>query len=175
VLARFVARYPEVRVECDLTNRKVDLVGEGFDLALRASMGRERDTSLVRRRLLSSETRAYAAPAYLARRGTPRELGEAGHEWLGFAPAKHLHRGQAPRVVGNDMLFMLEATRAGIGIGLLPNFIADPWLATGGLVAVLPRERLPTGALVLLYPAAAQVPRKVTAFRDVLLATLRRS
>ncbi|MBX7080702.1 MAG: LysR family transcriptional regulator [Nannocystaceae bacterium] len=178
VIARFVARYPEVRVDCDLSNRNVDLVGEGFDLAVRASMGVERDTSLVRRKLITSELRAYASPSYIARRGTPRELGEAGHEWLGFgsAAARRLLRLElTPRVVGNDMLFLLELTRAGVGIGLLPNFDADPLVAAGSLVAVLPRARLPAGSLVLLYPAAAQVPRKVTAFRDLLLATLRRS
>jgi DNA-binding transcriptional LysR family regulator len=178
VLARYVARYPEVRVECDLSNRRVDLVGEGFDLALRASHARERDSSLVMRRIVASEARAYAAPAYLARRGTPRTLGEAGHDWLGFAAMQKSRRSRAeaePRVVGNDMLFLREATRAGIGVGLLPSFIAEPLVAEGSLVPVLPRARLSAGALMLVYPPAEHVPRKVTAFRDVLLATLKRS
>lgn len=178
VIARFAARYPEVRMECDLSSRNVDLVGEGFDLAVRASSEREQDVALVTRRVLTIETRAYAAPAYIARRGTPRALGEAGHDWLVFAQAQRRQRphvNRAPRVVSNDMLFLREATRAGVGVGLLPNFIAEPLVATGTLMAVLPRARLSSGAIRVVYPQADQVPRKVTAFRDVLIATLART
>jgi DNA-binding transcriptional LysR family regulator len=178
VLSRYLTLYPQVRVECDLSSRRVDLVAEGFDLALRASNAREPDSNLVMRRVISGEIRAYASPAYLARRGTPREIGEAGHDWIGFSDPKRrklLDMKGEFRVMGNDMLFFREATVAGIGIGFMPNFIGDPLVATGSLVTVLPRARLPSGSISLVYPAATQVPRKVTAFRDVLIATLRRT
>jgi DNA-binding transcriptional LysR family regulator len=173
VLARYLALYPRVRVDVDLSNRKVDLVTEGFDLALRASTGRERDSSLLMRKVISISMRLYASPTYLARRGAPRELGASDHDWIGFAQmqkALKLPRPFAPRIVGNDVLFVREATRAGIGIGALPTFVAEPMVAAGSLVAVLPRLRLGTASLVMLHPTAGPVPRKVTAFRDVLLA-----
>jgi DNA-binding transcriptional LysR family regulator len=174
VIARYIALYPRVRVDVDLSNRKVDLAAEGFDLALRATTGRQRDSSLVMRRVISSDTRFYASPIYLARRGTPRSLGASDHDWVGFAlmhKAMKLPRDFRPRILGNDILFVREATRAGVGIGVLPGFIADPLVAAGSLVAVLPRVRLATAAIVLLHPAGP-VPRKVTAFRDVLLAAV---
>lgn len=175
VIARYVSLYPQVRVDCDLSNRNVDLVADGFDLALRASGDRQRDSALVIRRLMAADLRFYAAPTYVARRGTPRDLGDLEHDWVGLVQMrKHLTlpASFAPRIVGNDMLFVREATRAGAGIGLLPNFFADPLVALGELVAVLPRMRFKWGGIVLLYPSSGQVPRKVTAFRDVLLATL---
>lgn len=174
VISRFVALYPQVRVDVDLGNRKVDLVAEGFDLALRASTGQERDSSLVRRKVMVVDLRFYASPTYLARRGVPREPWAMDHDWIGFVNAsKHMRppAGFAPRVASNDMLFIREATRAGVGIGLLPNFIADSLVAAGTLTAILPRVRLASAGFVMLHPAGP-VPRKVTAFRDVLLAVL---
>jgi DNA-binding transcriptional LysR family regulator len=177
VIARFAALYPRVRVDVDLSNRKVDLVAEGFDLALRANTGKERDSSLVMRRVLVVEKRFYTSPAYVARRGLPRAVGASDHDWIGFAPLRKtlkLPDGKEPRVVGNDILFVREAARAGVGIGMLPHFVGEPLVASGSLVAALPRVRLSSGSIVLLYPSAGPTPRKVTAFRDVLLAALNR-
>jgi DNA-binding transcriptional LysR family regulator len=176
VIARYVALYPQVRVDADLSNRKVDLVKEGFDLALRARSGKERDSSLVMRRVMGAEMRFYASPAYVARRGMPRALGANDHEWVGFAQMRKMLKlppGFEPRIVGNDILFVREALRAGAGIGLLPNFVADPLVAAGVLMAVLPRVRLGFG-LVMLHPPTGSLPRKVTAFRDVLLGAVGR-
>jgi DNA-binding transcriptional LysR family regulator len=175
VIARYLSLYPQVRVDCDLSNRKVDLVAEGFDVALRASPRPQRDAALVMRRLMPGELRYYAAPTYVARRGLPRAVGDAEHDWIGFPAAQKLVHAAPklePRVVGNDMLFVREAARAGIGIGLLPSFVAEPLVAAGTLVSVLPKTRLALSSIVLLYPAAAKVPRKVTAFRDLLVAAL---
>src|SRR5262249_2111463 len=177
VIARFIALYPKVRVDVDLSNRKADLGAEGFDLALRAATGRERDASLIRRRVITSDARFYAAPSYLARRGNPRTVGSPAHDWIVFpALARLLKLPKLDgRLLANDVLFVREAARAGAGIGLLPTFVADPLVAAGALVAVLPRARYATGGIVLLYPSAGPPPRKVTAFRDVLLAAVRRA
>jgi DNA-binding transcriptional LysR family regulator len=177
VIARYVALYPKVRVDADLTNRRVDLVAEGFDLALRAATGKERDASLIMRRVLTSDARFYASPHYIARRGTPRTLGAGDHDWIMFPGIAKLVRLPARfegRILGNDVLFVREATRAGAGIGLLPRFVADPLVAAGALVAVLPRVRFKGGRIVMLYPSSGPVPRKVTAFRDVLIAAVSR-
>lgn len=174
VIARFVSLYPQVRVHLDIGNRKVDLVAEGFDLALRASTGKEKDSSLVRSRLMPIEMRFYASPSYLARRGSPREQWSGDHDWIGFFPASKHPRipvGFEPRVASNDMLFVREATRAGVGIGLLPNFVGDPLVASGALSTVLTRVRFASASFIMLHPPGP-VPRKVTAFREVFVAAL---
>jgi DNA-binding transcriptional LysR family regulator len=175
VIARYVALYPQVRVEVDLSNRRVDLVAEGFDLALRATASDERDSSLIMRRVIPGDARFYASPTYLARRGMPRTVGAREHDWILFpAVAKviKLPAGCQPRILGNDVLFVREAVRAGAGVGFLPTFVADPLVTTGALVPVLPRARYKKGGIVMLYPSRRQVPRKLTAFRDVLIAAL---
>lgn len=176
LVTRFTTRFPGVRVELHLTQRQVDLVGEGFDLAIRAAGRGLRDSSLTMRRLSSAEFLAYASPVYVARRGSPRELADADHEWVGFRPAQKLlgfpstHR---PRVTCDDFMFAREAVRLGAGVGVLPTFMAESLAATGELVRVLPRYRVRTPGFVLLHPARGALPSKVTAFRDMLVEMLK--
>jgi DNA-binding transcriptional LysR family regulator len=173
VVPRFVRRYPRVRVDVRLTNRRVDLVAEGFDLALRAFPARSPDSSLVMRRLSPVEIQLYAAPTYLARRGTPRTPEEtAPHDWVLFGnswPAAAFRLKNAARVVADDFLFVRNALRSGAGIGPLPSFLAQRDLARGELVRVLPRQAAPAGRIALVYPQAQHLPRKLTAFRDFLI------
>jgi DNA-binding transcriptional LysR family regulator len=177
IVARFSARFPAVRVDLRLTNRAVDLVAEGFDLALRAAVGPLRDSTLVMRKLSAIELQLFAAPSYLARRGAPRTLEDlAKHAVVlfhGFRKRPSLAgAAQAARIVGDDFLFVREAVKAGGGIGLFPSFLAQGELASGQLVRVLPRYAEGGGTFVLLHPRAKHVPRKVTAFRDFLLEYL---
>lgn len=179
LVARFTARYPGVRVDVRLTNRYVDLVAEGFDLALRASTGKLEDSTLVVRRLSAIELQLFASPTYLARRGAPRALADAaGHEWVVFRGARGARqlglRETSGRIVGDDFFFIREAVRAGAGIGLLPSFLAQADVASGQLVRVLPRYAERGGAFVLLHPRAKHLPRKVTVFRDFMLEYLAR-
>jgi DNA-binding transcriptional LysR family regulator len=178
VIARFTARYPSVRVDCRLTNRNVDLVAEGFDLALRASGAKLADSSLMVRRLGALDVQLFASPTYLARRGTPRSPEDlAEHDFVVFRGLKYLGElGLAEknaRVLGDDMLFLREAVKAGAGIAALPTFLAQPDVTTGQLVRVLPRYTQPSTTLVMLYPRTQHVPRKVSAFRDFLLEFLK--
>jgi DNA-binding transcriptional LysR family regulator len=79
-------------------------------------------------------------------------------------------RGFEPRILANDLLAVHGLLREGLGVGVLPRFVADSSLATGSLVRVLPNERvLEAIGLALIYPSSGQVPRKVAAFRDFLL------
>lgn len=174
LLAGFSLRYPAVSLEVNLSARLVDLVGEGFDFALRTVGGRLADSSLVARRLSEVAMELYAAPAYLARGGTPRAIEEtAEHDWVllrGRPPERPFPKLARPaRVTGDDMLFIHQAVRAGAGLGLLPSFLAKPDLASGHLVRVLPRLALRTGTLYFVHPkstTSTQVPKKVAAFRD---------
>lgn len=175
LVTRYTTRYPAVRVEVHLTQRQVDLVGEGFDVAIRAAARGVKDSSLTMRRLSAAEFLAYASPVYVARRGSPRELADPEHDWVGFRPAQKLLGFAAsykPRISCDDLFFAREAIRLGAGVGVLPTFMADPLAATGELVRVLPSYRVRTPGFVLLYPSRGSVPVKVTAFRDVLLEML---
>jgi DNA-binding transcriptional LysR family regulator len=173
VTARFVARFPEVRFDVHLTNRRVDIVGEGFDLALRALPKLPKDSSLVMRRLGQGELGFYASSAYVARRGVPRSVGDPNHEWVWFRslpPAAVGLKGPfAPRILCDDFYFLREAVRAGAGVGALLPYIAEPSVATGELVRVLAATRVGRASLYLVYPSRKNVPRKVTAFRDFLV------
>jgi DNA-binding transcriptional LysR family regulator len=178
VIARFTARYPSVRVDCRLTNRNVDLVAEGFDLALRASGTKLADSSLMVRRLSAIDVQLFASPAYLARRGTPRAPEDlAHHDLVMFRGLKSLSElglsEKNARVLGDDMLFLREAAKAGSGIALLPTFLAQADVTSGQLVRVLPRFTQPSTSFVMLYPRTQHVPRKVSAFRDFLLEFLK--
>ncbi|HEX7624136.1 MAG TPA: LysR substrate-binding domain-containing protein [Anaeromyxobacteraceae bacterium] len=181
VVTRYTARYPAVRVELHLTGRVVDLVAEGFDLALRVGE-RLRDSSLVARRAAPVVLQLYASPLYLARRGVPRgEADLAGHDGVFFrsGPQKlripRLDGASAlrPRVVCDDLLFARDAMRAGAGIGLLPTFVAAPEVAAGALVRVLTTHERTAGYLHIVTPGGRHVSRKVAAFRDLALELLR--
>jgi DNA-binding transcriptional LysR family regulator len=176
LLARFTLRYPKVHVDVRLSSQPVDLVGEGFDLAIRAA-GELADSSLAVRKLTPLAGAYYAAPAYLARRGEPREAGDPGHEWVVLAALARrlpLPAGVRPRLLGDDFVFLREAVRAGVGIGMLPTFVGEPCVGSGELVRVLARTRLDfRRGLVLLYPSSGTVPRKVSAFRDFLVESLK--
>jgi DNA-binding transcriptional LysR family regulator len=183
VLARYSARYPAVSVKLHLTGRLVDLVGEGFDVALRVAPKLE-DSTLVVRRAAPVVLHLFASPLYLARRGTPRSEDElAEHDWILFrggaqclrvAGARPPSR-RPPRIVCDDVLFVRDAVRAGAGIGLLPTFVAEADVVAGGLVRILPRYERFAGNLYVVSPAAKHVPRKVTAFRELVLEMLKSS
>ena len=179
ILVQFARRYPDIRFDVRLTNARVDIVSEGFDVALRASIGPLKDSSLTVRRLGSARSRFYAAPAYVARRGKPRQLGEAKHDWLlhpGTLAFWKLPREMTFRFLCDDFFLARDLVRDGAGIGLLPYFVAEPYVRDGLLEPVpigdLPRE---SGGFFLLYPSIGQVTRKVIAFRDFLLERLKKS
>jgi DNA-binding transcriptional LysR family regulator len=180
VLSRYTARYPEVSVDLHLTGRVVDLVGEGFDVALRVA-SRLEDSSLVVRRAAPVLLRLYASPLYLARRGTPRNADELGeHDWVVFrggpeklrVAALRPAQGRA-RIVCDDFLFVRDAVRAGAGIGLLPTFVAEPEVLAGALVRIVHRFERPAGSLFIVTPEAKHVPGKVSAFRELVVEMLR--
>lgn len=180
---RYTARYPAVSIDLHLTGRVVDLVAEGFDVALRVAPSLK-DSTLMVRRVAPITVQLFASPIYLARRGTPRsEEDLAGHDWVFFRSGPQRLRltagrdafaaaGRA-RLRCDDLLFARNAVRAGAGIGLLPIFLAEEDVIAGTLVRVLPRYERSAGYLHLVTPAAKHVPRKVTAFRDLVLEVVK--
>lgn len=178
VIARFIALYPKVQVQAEFSSRVVDLAAEGFDVAIRSDRGKHKDTSLTARRLVQrGELSLYAAPSYLARRGSPRGLASPDHDWLVAGPLRRAFDFPAtltPRIVANDFLFLRGVAASGGGIATLPSFIAQPYVASGALVSVLPSMRVDVGGLVLLYSSTRPLARKVAAFRDFLVDVIQR-
>lgn len=183
VVTRYTARHPAVSVDLHLTGRVVDLVAERFDVALRIAP-RLRDSTLVVRRAAPIVLQVFASPLYLAHRGTPRaEADLAEHDWVVFRTGPQRLRAVAPkdalgfapksRIVCDDLLFVRDAVRAGAGVALLPTFVAQPEVMAGRLVRIVPRLERITGWLHVVTPAAKHVPRKVVAFRDLVLELLR--
>ncbi len=179
-VARFVRRHPRVHVELVLTGRVVDLVEEGFDLALRA--GGLRDGSLVARKVGESEGGVFASPRYLTKRGTPARVEDlARHRCVLFRPTRGRATwalrgpGGEERVeVGgplgvDDLSFVRRALLDGVGVGLLPSFMCARDVERGRLVRVLPEYRAFGAPIHLVYPSGRYVPRRVVAFRDFLL------
>ncbi|MGC4119691.1 MAG: LysR substrate-binding domain-containing protein [Myxococcales bacterium] len=176
-IAGFCERHPRVQVDLRLTSRRTDLVAEGFDVALRVAVHRLSDSTIVARKLTDLELQLYAAPSYLRRAGAPRTIAEAAeHPFVLLSQLQYpppLQRSKArPRVVSDDMLFLSQMVKAGLGLGLLTTFVAQEDLAGGRLVRVLPKVSVRAGALYLVHPPAQHLPRKVTAFRDHLVGFL---
>lgn len=183
IVARFTARYPSLQVDLRLTNAVVDLIAEGVDLAFRISARPLVSSSLVAQKVGPVSMQLYAAPGYLARAGTPRSPEElAQHSWVNFrswprvrlaGPERTVTVEAKGRVSCDDMFFVRESLRAGAGIGVLPMFVAKDEVAAGNLVRVLPKWSPPGGQLWLVWPGGNKPPRKVAAFRELVLESLR--
>jgi DNA-binding transcriptional LysR family regulator len=184
IIARFIARHPGVEIEVVLTARWVNLIGEGFDLALRA--GTLQDSSLVAHKIAGTDLGIYAAPAYLERRGRPRRFAElARHACVlyrrdtGVVPWR-LGGPRGPEQVivsgpatADDMLFVRGLVLAGIGLGMLPAMACESELRAGSLVRVLPAYAVRTGALYVVSPPLKHVPARVSLFREYLITELK--
>lgn len=184
LLARFLERHPQLDLDLHLSNRNVDLVEEGFDLAIR--IGALSDSRLVARRLGDSRRLLVAAPAYLRAQGTPRrpadlvthaalvlEVGTMTSRWaLQRRGANATVRVRA-RLRSNNALALLDACRAGVGIALLPQFIVGADLEVGRLVRVLPSWTAAEQGIFAIYPGNRFIPAKVRAFVDFVEEILR--
>ncbi len=173
IVARFSERYPGVFVEVDVTGRLVNLLEEGFDIAIRATP-KLKDSSMVARKLCKTEIMLFASPAYLAKKGAPKAVEELErHTCVLFYPSgtrtdllglkPFISR---PRFVGTDFCYVRALIASGAGIGPLPSYSARAAVEAGTLVRVIPEWSAPGSWLHLLYPSAPHVPKKVVAFRD---------
>ncbi|HWP07726.1 MAG TPA: LysR family transcriptional regulator [Polyangiaceae bacterium] len=183
LVARFVEEHPGVHVDVLLSSRVVDLVAEGVDFALRAAQ--ITDTNLVARRLAPRDSALYASPRYLAKRGTPSRPAElSAHDcvifrgdrgraqWLLSGPRGDEVVEVRGRITADDFVFVHQAVVCGLGVGMMPSFLAAPSVARGELVEVLPSYRGFRGTWHLVYPSARYLPRRAVAFRDLILAEL---
>jgi DNA-binding transcriptional LysR family regulator len=177
LVARFCERYPAIQLDIRPTNRFVDLEGEGFDAALRVAV-QLTDSTLVARRLCGLDMGLYAAPTYLARRGSPQAPeAVAAHDWLSLGPRELLPHPLTsmprPRLVTDDLLFLHRALQEGLGLGLLPTYLAQQDVLSGRLVRLLESWSPWPRNLYFVHPRSEHVPRKVVALRDFLVTFLK--
>lgn len=177
IIAGFSRRYGKVRFDVRLAGREVDLVKEGFDLAIRVSSGALKDSSLKVRRLGHNAAGFYAAPTYLARRGKPKTLNDPAHSWIvhtGVARQLKLDPKKITYFV-DDFFLARDLMRDGVGVGVLPSFVARSYVQEGLLEEVAPKcPAILAGHLVMLYPSSGQTSLKVKAFGDFLVSALRK-
>jgi DNA-binding transcriptional LysR family regulator len=182
VAVAFGERYPLVQIELALTNRAVNLVDEGFDVAIRAAT-RLPDSSLVAKKLGDLEHALYASPHYVDRHGAPSSPADlADHRCIVFrandlVKTWRLHDDQRAVDVpvrghmgGDDFSYLRAAVVAGGGIALMPRLVCSKDETAGRLVRVLPSFAARGAALYMMYPSAAHVPARVTAFRNFVVA-----
>lgn len=182
-LPRFRAAYPEVRLRLDASARIVDLVDEGFDVAIR--VGELPSSSLVARFLAASPLVLAASPGYLAARGEPtRPADLARHQLVDLAPGGSRDRwtlargeGEAEAVPVSPVLSVADPSLArdlvveSLGVGVLPGLYLGADLAAGRLRPILPGWSLGGPPLHVVYPSRRSVPPKTRAFVDF-VATL---
>jgi len=182
IMARFLSRYPQVKVDMRVSNRPVDVVEEGFDVALRVRATSDDSGSLVVKILGPSGAYLVASPALLARHGqpkTPHDLagvdsvamstvdGKSTLELQGPAGATFtlVH---TPRYVADDLLTLKFAVLQGAGMGLLPDYMCRDELADGRLVMVLPGWAPQPGVFHAVYPTRRGMVPAVRRFLDFL-------
>ena len=181
VIARFIARYPDVSLEMDLSPRRVDLIAEGYDIAIR--MGELPDDASLNARPINLEHWGlYASPAYLARHGLPEHPDDLlRHDLLcmlsrnGGATPWVLTRGklrwerQVPaRLTANSPELLARLASRGAGIAASSLTFAGPYLQTGELVRVLPEWEPPTTQGWAVFPGRRLMPAKTRAFLDLM-------
>jgi DNA-binding transcriptional LysR family regulator len=182
VAVAFGERYPLVQIDLALTNRAVNLVDEGFDVAVRAAR-RLADSSLVAKKLGDVEHVLYASPRYIEKHGAPSLPGDLVHHRCLVFRGKdltktwRLHDGKETievlvraRMGGDDFGYVRAAVLAGGGVALLPRLVCAKDEAAGRLVRVLPGFAAQGAGLYVLYPSATHLPARVTAFRDFVAA-----
>ena len=181
IVNRFVAQHPQLRVELELTNRTLDIVHDGFDLAIR--LGRLTDSRLVATRIAPREMYLCAAPAYLAAHGQPENLADlARHNclvgtsdtWVFQVDGKeHLQRVQGNWRC-NSGPAVLDATLRGFGLCQLPDYYVVEHLQRGALAALLPRFQPAHTAVWAVYPQQRHLSPKVRLLVDSLKEELAR-
>ncbi|MCX7170328.1 MAG: LysR family transcriptional regulator [Proteobacteria bacterium] len=185
MLAAFIALHPAVSLELDLSPRRVDLLGENFDLAVRMGDLPD-DTLLAARRIAVFPSGLYASPSYIAERGDPaspdelsqhdalRLLGRNGEpvgwtltygnqRWEGVPPG---------RATANAPDLLMNLARAGAGIAAVPDYFAAPSVHRGELRRVMSDWNIPSHTAWAVFPGRRLMPAKTRAFIDMLEAAL---
>jgi DNA-binding transcriptional LysR family regulator len=177
-VSRYLSRYPKTRAEADFTNRMVDIVHEGIDVAIR--VGVLGDSGLSARKLGDIRYALYASPKYMRGRPSPKLPGDlAEHDLVAHSPTGAATMGKltrekqaaeinkTPRLVVNNSMAAREATVAGLGIAVLPSYMAAPLVADKRLVQVLPGWERPSVPVHAVFASSRFLAPTVRAFVDL--------
>ena len=178
-LPKFIELHPNLHVEIEFEDKRVDLVAEGYDLALR--IGYMQDSSLVARKISSSPMHFVASPSYLESRGTPITPDDLEyHQGLLYKSSLNQVHWQSTKanqiqrykiqskVVSNNGMALLEMTKAGLGISNSPGFFVKDALASGELVEILSEYKQKPLDIYVVYPNRRHLPAKVRSFIEFL-------
>ena len=185
MLARFVREHPAISLELDLSPRRVDLIAENMDLAIRMGALQE-DSQLAARKLAAFEVGLYAAPEYLATHGEPLVpaallhlhgllvLSRSGEP----QPWTLRHRDEVweglpeQRTVANSPDLLIRLARAGAGVAAVADYFAEPYVRSGELRRLLPQWCLKPAVAWAVFPGRRLMPAKTRVFIDALAAEL---
>ena len=181
--ASYLRAHPQVSLDLNLSDQRVDILAEGFNIALRA--GRLPSSDLIVRKLWDSTDHLLASPEYLAERGAPLKPEDllqhaciamrgtdVGATWEVSRGSRVRRVTFKPRAVINELQAVKKAAIAGLGIAMLPGRACEREVAAGRLVRVLPEYSGGEGGLWLLYPARRGLTAAVRTFIDFLLKEL---
>lgn len=176
VFAELALRHPALQLEASFSDRFVDIVGEGFDCALR--LGFLADSSLLARRICTFRGRLVASHAYIATHGMPRTLEELAHHeivmkkgemWQFKDRGKTVVIRPRSRFLVDNGEAVLVAALAGVGIAALPDFLIESRVEQGHLIALLTEFPTPDAGMFVVRPPGAYLPRKVKVLIDILI------
>lgn len=183
VIAEFLKRNPSVSIDVTFSHRAVNLIEEGYDLAIRGTIVLE--PNLITRHLGDSPLVICAAPDYLERHGTPAEPSDLPHHaclhfsglrwgnvWVLSKDGQTLRVPIVPRYLANDGLSLRDVALGGAGLTLLPMFEIGPEIRDGRLVRVLERWEIGSIPIHAVYPANKNIASKVRRFTDFLAKSL---
>jgi len=177
-LGKFMHQYPELKVQLNLVNRRVDFIEEGFDVVIR--IGQLKDSMLIAKKLGTVTRKLFASPAYTAKQGKPELVEQLTKHQLLIMNAinndtkLNLKTKQGalflvdcqPRLLVDDFVMLKQAIIDGLGIGVLPEYMVKNEIATGQLVNILPDWGMEAVDVYALYPKhRAKIP-KVKAFLE---------
>lgn len=186
LIAQFMQQNPRIQVTLQLDDRLIDFEREGYDLCLRIS--RIRDSALIARQLAVSSRSLCCSPAYKAQHGVPQRVEEIlEHACIGYAnvapgqvwafapldqPSEVIHLAPQSRFISNNGEAMREMAEQGLGLTVLPTFIAHQQLKDGSLIALEPGVRPTDDYIYAMYPRSSRSSRKVQALCDFLQQAL---
>jgi DNA-binding transcriptional LysR family regulator len=183
LLPEFLTKYPEVSIDLHLSDATVDMIGDGFDAAIRIAV--LPDSSLIARRLCGMPRYVVGSPSYLEKHGVPRHpLHLAEHACITYGHAaaetwRFTHKNGKSATVRpsgplriNNGDAMLPALIAGVGLGILPEFILRDALDSGQLERLLADWLVPPGAVYWVTPPGGVRPKRVEVLADLLFERL---
>ncbi len=179
-IARFQQAYPDIDIDLTLNDRVIDLVDEGFDLAIR--IGHLADSNLIARKLSDCELKVCASPSYLEANGIPKTPSELqqhnclvycllaeGNNWHFTKDDKNYIYKISGNFQANSGDAVVEAAVAGLGIIMEPDFITFQYLQSGALIPLLADYKITPRGIYAVYPQDRLLPQKTRVFIDFLV------